>query len=43
MDCNAVRMPSPVAVRSASLMLSMAAFTDSRFVVGDTMTDAVPA
>ena len=43
MACNAVKMPSPVAVRSASCSLSIAVFVDSRFVVGETSTVAVPA
>ena len=43
MACSAVKMPSPVAVRSASCSLSIAALVASRLVVGDTSTVAVPA
>ena len=43
MACSAVKMPSPVAVRSANCSLSSAALVASRLVVGDTSTVAVPA
>lgn len=43
MACRAVKMPSPVAVRSANCSLSSAALVESRLVVGDTNTVAVPA
>ncbi len=41
--CSAVKMPSPVAVRSANCSLSSAALVAARLVVGDTNTVAVPA
>lgn len=41
--CRAVKMPSPVAVRSANCSLSNAFLVASRLVVGDTSTVAVPA
>ena len=43
MACSAVKMPSPVAVRSANCSLSIAVLVASRLVVGDTSTVAVPA
>ncbi|SHV56656.1 Uncharacterised protein [Mycobacteroides abscessus subsp. abscessus] len=43
MACSAVKMPSPVAVRSASCRLSRALTVASRLVVGETSTVAVPA
>ena len=43
MACSAVKIASPVAVRSASWSLSMAILVASRLVVGDTSTVAVPA
>ena len=42
-DDSAVKMASPVAVRSATCRLSMARLLASRFVVGETITVAVPA
>jgi hypothetical protein len=42
-DDNAVKIASPVAVRSATCRLSMARRLASRFVVGETSTVAVPA
>ncbi len=43
MACSAVKIASPVAVRSASCSLSMAVLVASRLVVGETSTVAVPA
>jgi hypothetical protein len=43
MACNAVKMPSPVAVRSASCSWSIAALVAMRLVLGDVSTVAVPA
>jgi len=43
MACNAVKMASPVAVRSATWSLSIAFLVASRLVVGDTNTVAAPA
>ena len=43
MACSAVKMPSPVAVRSATCSLSIAFLVASRLVVGETSTVAVPA
>ncbi|COY63194.1 Uncharacterised protein [Mycobacterium tuberculosis] len=43
MACSAVKIASPVAVRSANCNLSSAFLVASRLVVGDTRTVAVPA
>jgi hypothetical protein len=42
-ETRAVKIASPVAVRSATCSLSIAALEASRFLVGDTSTAGVPA
>jgi hypothetical protein len=42
MACSAVKMLSPIAVRSINCSLSIAALVASRLVVGDTKTIALP-